>query len=694
MEHPHNADVNAVCPEYGSIICAAILSGVEQAIDILLAHKDIDLRGHNADSSDVPNQNEEEDGNEDDDGEEEDQEPLSLAAKNSADYLTKFLTSEKANWSQEDLDQALWAACDNGRKDSLDVFLRSQHNFQDDWLEECMLVAALLWEWSIVRAILSHRGNGELKCHNIFFLAATGEQEQLDHLAAIWQYAGSSIPKAVTDAALYQAVDYENRNTVLWLLETCHADPNATSEKPEIIDGDCYPEDADDYGNALTAAAFDGNIEMIDILLDHGAVADHPSGAALQMAASRGHEEVIQHLIQGGADKDRILPSELVQKFVHKTSIATALQAACDTGRANIVKLLLDNGANPNLGGGAFSYPILSAIQLDQEEILGHLLDAKLSVDVNVNDGPDGSFPLTYACDIMNIQCIEKLLDHGAHVNAIDSGGDQAIHLAIARGDTQILDLLLKRGAEVTRRSNDRGFPLQYAIVTEHNACATMIADAITDALDRINDAAKHEATSAIRITGKDNSGSDHEQFSEFETLNREVLQENHNLSINLETFKRQVEEENAVHHAEYIRVQEQFSSLKVSHQQLNEQNAALREENDRLVNHLRQIEQQFSKLQGEHQGLKQHLEGVKNSARQDRQPRNYNRELHEHDNGNSTQNGFQGWSTNRGYGFQKERDDGEGEEEEEEEEEEWEEEREEDEEKDEDEDDENEEEE
>ncbi|PTB77125.1 ankyrin, partial [Trichoderma longibrachiatum ATCC 18648] len=106
-------------------------------------------------------------------------------------------------------------------------------------------------------------------------------------LQLAWDYANGSISEETIGNALYNATDREKVSTVRLLLQSFGASPNATGEE---------------YGTALTAAAFDGIMEMVQLLLDAGAEINDPNGWALQTAAAEGHYEIVQELISRGAE--------------------------------------------------------------------------------------------------------------------------------------------------------------------------------------------------------------------------------------------------------------------------------------------------------------------------------------------------------------------------------------------------------
>ncbi|KAK2595212.1 hypothetical protein QQS21_007065 [Conoideocrella luteorostrata] len=143
----------------------------------------------------------------------------------------------------------------------------------------------------------------------------------------------------------------------------------------------------------------------------------------------------------------------------------TALQAACDYRKPDIVKMLLDRGGNPNIRfpNSVYSFLILSTTWNNQELILIHLLEAK-NIHVNIRVGPDRLFPLQSACANMNLRYVGKLLEKGADIDAIDPDNNQAIHMAAAAGKSTVINFLLENNAEVTQNSKQKQLAIQEAL--------------------------------------------------------------------------------------------------------------------------------------------------------------------------------------------------------------------------------------
>ena len=101
-----------------------------------------------------------------------------------------------------------------------------------------------------------------------------------------------------------------------------------------------------EYGNALQAASARGHEKVVQILLDKGAGVNAQGGEysnALQAASAHGHEKVVQMLLDKGADVN-----------AQGGSYGNALQAASEGGHEKVVQMFLDKGADVNAQGGHY----------------------------------------------------------------------------------------------------------------------------------------------------------------------------------------------------------------------------------------------------------------------------------------------------------------------------------------------------
>jgi ankyrin repeat protein len=155
----------------------------------------------------------------------------------------------------------------------------------------------------------------------------------------------------------------------------------------------------------------------------------------LRAAALRGHLDVVRLLLEHGAriHADRSSDHD------------TALFGACTNGHVAIVKLLIERGALADVPGSRLSTALSAALAND------HIDVAKLLLEHGVDaDGTE----LNVASARGRIDLAELLLNNGADVNAYGNGygtegftNGTALHVASARGFYDLAGLLLERGA-------------------------------------------------------------------------------------------------------------------------------------------------------------------------------------------------------------------------------------------------------
>lgn len=193
------------------------------------------------------------------------------------------------------------------------------------------------------------------------------------------------------------------------------------------------------YGSALHAAAYRGNEEIVDVLLDAGAdvlLFRDKYGTALQVAVFQGNFGVVKLLIDNGADIN-----------CKAGSYGTALQGAAQRGFLEIVKLLIGHGAH---------------VDTPPQETVGTALHlAKCGghrsiVDILESEGALCEGPLLdRRASVVDpiIQHRMELTRHGIH------RGDQLV----VRGQVKLFESLM-RSAVISQSEATVGFELTFAI--------------------------------------------------------------------------------------------------------------------------------------------------------------------------------------------------------------------------------------
>ncbi|XP_070292998.1 ankyrin-1-like [Salvelinus sp. IW2-2015] len=163
---------------------------------------------------------------------------------------------------------------------------------------------------------------------------------------------------------------------------------------------------------------------------------NHTKGfTPLYMASQENHLEVVKFLLENGANQS--LPTE--DGF---TPLAVALQQ----GHENVVALLINYGTK-----GKVRLPALHiAARNDDTRTAAVLLQNDPNADVL---SKTGFTPLHIAAHYENLNVAQLLLNRGANVNFTPKNGITPLHIASRRGNVIMVRLLLDRGAQIDAKT-------------------------------------------------------------------------------------------------------------------------------------------------------------------------------------------------------------------------------------------------
>ncbi len=144
---------------------------------------------------------------------------------------------------------------------------------------------------------------------------------------------------------------------------------------------------------ALMDAVDKGNLEMAQLLLEKGAdvnIQNFLGNTALMRAVNKGNLKMAQLLLEKGADVD--LQQQEKIKFSFKNDVdrnvledrlgRTALMSAVDKGNLEMVQLLLEKGANIDLQGRSGLTALMMAVSKGHLEMAQLLLKKGANVDL------------------------------------------------------------------------------------------------------------------------------------------------------------------------------------------------------------------------------------------------------------------------------------------------------------------------
>ncbi|KAL9636266.1 MAG: hypothetical protein Q9164_002929 [Protoblastenia rupestris] len=220
------------------------------------------------------------------------------------------------------------------------------------------------------------------------------------------------------------------------------------------------------YGDALQAASSGGHQNIVQLLLEKGADVNAHSGLhgnALQVASARGYQDLVQFLLDNGA--------EVNTRCGYSGS---ALQAASSAGHQNIVQLLLNKGAKINTQSGEYSGALQAASSRGHRNIVKLLLDN--GAEVNTRCGYSGS-ALQAASSAGYQDLVQFLLDNGAEINTQSGYYGSALQAASHTGYQNLVQLLLDNGADVNAQGGRYGNALQAASFSGYQDLVQFLLD-------------------------------------------------------------------------------------------------------------------------------------------------------------------------------------------------------------------------
>jgi uncharacterized protein len=171
-----------------------------------------------------------------------------------------------------------------------------------------------------------------------------------------------------------------------------------------------------DLGNALIEASAKGDVHEVELLLSRGApvnAQNQDGGSPLIKAAFAGHQAVTELLLAKGASPNVAARTTYYHDEGHCVYTETALMDAAMMGHREIVRSLLDNGA-----------------------------------DVNARDTCYGDTALILATIMGNQEIVELLLERGAVKNVRDSGGFTAQDWAAKKRFDSVLHVMMTHGSD------------------------------------------------------------------------------------------------------------------------------------------------------------------------------------------------------------------------------------------------------
>jgi len=214
----------------------------------------------------------------------------------------------------------------------------------------------------------------------------------------------------------------------------------------------------DDEARELVGAVTSGDVMRVESLLSSGVNPNArakrqgdelgpPSLPALDVAIGRGNQQMVQILLEHGANPNSVSSTDILLDPTF-----TPLARAVDKQLPEIAQLLIDHGADVNRGGS--KSPLGIALARNDDRLVTMLVDHK-KLDV--------SAALCDAAQDGNLGIVQRLLARRPDLNAFDSRGLLPLAAGVRSGDAAVVQTLLDRGAMVDGKNRKGETPLMYA---------------------------------------------------------------------------------------------------------------------------------------------------------------------------------------------------------------------------------------
>ncbi|XP_067661916.1 putative ankyrin repeat protein RF_0381 [Haliotis asinina] len=222
--------------------------------------------------------------------------------------------------------------------------------------------------------------------------------------------------------------------------------------------------------NMLLSACREGDVEVVKFVLSQNIVdvdsRGHRKKTPVLLAAEYGHKEVVELLVENGADLSLAYASGSnslhvacsrgrlkVVKYIISQNIVdincrglgkkTAAMFAAACGHKEVVELLFENGADLSLACGTGSNILHSACSRGRLEVVKYILSQNI-VDINSRGGSKKT-PAMTAAQYGHKEVVELLVENGADLSLVCCRGINILHLACSKGHLEVVKYVISQ---------------------------------------------------------------------------------------------------------------------------------------------------------------------------------------------------------------------------------------------------------
>ncbi|KAL6727940.1 hypothetical protein Aduo_009772 [Ancylostoma duodenale] len=236
----------------------------------------------------------------------------------------------------------------------------------------------------------------------------------------------------------------------------------------------------------LQIAAFDGAVDdFIRLLTPESVECRTPQHLSLLHVICAGQSDAqvrkITFLLEDACGGDATKKNSLLSHLSNNGF--SAMHIAVYKGDLSLVKCLLEEGADPCLGGKHQLPPLHLAAMIGSPSIVQALVTEGASLAANDFVLFTALHCATY---FANEQVVRCLLSCGADGNVCGGVKDRPLHLAASRGLSAITSLLLEAGADPQLADDEGNLPLHFAAKTGHMAVLNILLRSSSNVVETV----------------------------------------------------------------------------------------------------------------------------------------------------------------------------------------------------------------
>ncbi|CAC5401582.1 unnamed protein product [Mytilus coruscus] len=257
----------------------------------------------------------------------------------------------------------------------------------------------------------------------------------------------------------------------------------------ELLQRNCNPNLCnDEFQSPLHTASYFGYANLVKILLEYNSnanIRDEYKRTALHRAVEKENKEVVQIFLQSNHDinlsdcyrgsalhiailenyedvVDLLLQFSRCDINLQNEELKTPLFIACEQGKQNLVKLLLEKTKTPDIPNDSGQTPLFISCYKGYSEIVQMLVQAGSSTSLKDKQGRS---PLHIACQYNHVQTVRMLLslEEKPDVNSQSNSGQTPLMTAIQYGHNDIVYALLKSECDINIKDSQQRTALYYA---------------------------------------------------------------------------------------------------------------------------------------------------------------------------------------------------------------------------------------